>query len=74
MSAKFVTTLKRLFLSNYKDRTFSLRVGVLENTFDPQTDVPMAAYGTRVAITALQEKLKAVLAKRKYNENTNLSK
>jgi hypothetical protein len=65
MSAKFITTLKTLFLRNYEDRRFNL--GVLENTLGPQTYVPMTAYGTRVKITAFHEKLKAVLAKRKHN-------
>ena len=46
MSAKFITTLKTLFLLNYEDRTFNL--GVLENTLVSQTYVPMAAFGPRV--------------------------
>jgi len=72
MSAKFITTLKTLFSRNYEDRTFNL--GVLENTLGLQTYVPMAVYGPRVAITALHEKLKAVLAKRKHSYlNINLS-
>ena len=74
MSAKFITSFKTLFLRNYEARTFNL--GVLENTLGRQTYtyVPMAAYGTRFAISALHEKLKAVLAKRKQNYlNINLS-
>lgn len=72
MSTKFITSLKTLFLRNYEDRTFNL--GVLENMLGPQTYVPMAAYDPRVAITALHEKLKAFLAKRKHNSlNINLS-
>ena len=51
MSAKFITSFKTLFLRKYEDGMFNL--GVLENTLGSQTYVPLAAYVTRVASTAV---------------------